>query len=189
MEKHILSAIATAGLLIAGFASPAMAQAGKTSPAQNAQTQQKPTTAQGYLAKAQQGNLFEIEAGRIAMQRAQNINVQTFGRHMVEQHGLAMAKWNNTAKDANITAPAAVLDERHAAKLSKLWSVSVNAFDRHYVADQLEAHKNALKLHKHYAENGDNASLRRAAGAMVPMIEEHLQNLNRLSADLVVMTR
>jgi putative membrane protein len=70
-------------------------------------------------------------------------------------------------------------------KLSDLRNASVNAFDKMYMNMQVEGHQKALNLHQNYAQSGDNASLRTAAGAMVPMISEHLVYAQRISTALV----
>jgi putative membrane protein len=47
---------------------------------------------------------------------------------------------------------------------------------------QVPAHQEALLLHQNYAANGDTPSLRTAAGAAVPFVQQHLTEAQTMVA-------
>lgn len=183
MTKRSLLAATIAAFAVAGVI-PAVAQT--TMPPQHkAQKMAMPTTAAGYVSTAQQSDLFEIEAGKIAVQRAQNASVKGFAQQMVDHHTTASTRFNASVQGAGITATTPQIDAEHMKKLSDLRNVSVNSFDKMYMNMQVEGHEKALRLHQSYAQSGDDAKLRTAAGAMVPMISEHLVYAQQISTALV----
>lgn len=182
-KSYVLTAVAAAALAVAGSTAP-LAQTTK-SPAQKAEQMPAPTTAAAYVTKAQQADLFEIEAGKIAMQRAQNASVKNFAQQMVEHHTMAANRFSASAREAGVVAPSPQLDAEHMKKLADLKAASNNAFDKTYMNMQVEGHEKALRMHQTYAQSGDNMKLKTAAGAMVPMVSEHRVYAQQISSTLV----
>ncbi|MEZ0169776.1 DUF4142 domain-containing protein [Microvirga sp. TS319] len=67
-----------------------------------------------------------------------------------------------------------------AAMLDRLAATSGPEFDRLYGQDQRMAHQEALNLHASYAQAGGDPSLRQFAASVVPHIEHHLAQADRL---------
>ena len=63
---------------------------------------------------------------------------------------------------------------RHAAMLRTIQAAPAARFDTVYMTAQVPAHQEALGLHQNYAANGDTQSLRNAASAAVPFVQQHL---------------
>ncbi|HEX6958489.1 MAG TPA: DUF4142 domain-containing protein [Ferrovibrio sp.] len=187
MKTTITTAAIATILFAAAGAAPALAQNVSTPPAYHGKlwAPVMPTTAQGYLAQAGQTDLFEIEAGRIAARRAQKPEIKAFGQEMVDNHMRATHRMASYAEKANVAVQPAVLDARHQQMLNELETVSTSAFDQTYVNMQTYGHEEALRLHQNYAQNGDNQTLRLAAADMVPMIEEHRDQLHGLSPQVL----
>ncbi len=51
-----------------------------------------------------------------------------------------------------------------------------------YLRHQKTAHDAALALHRAYSTTGDTDSLKKAAGEIVPVVETHIAELQKLSA-------
>lgn len=139
-----------------------------------------------FVANASMGDLYEVEAGRIAAQRASSESVRAFGEMMVEHHTTAMHQMQSAlmssevARDLPDLQPAAELDNRRRGMLKHLLEASAADFDKTYLDQQRLAHQETVTLHKGYAENGDNPQLRSLAMGGLPMVERHLRALERI---------
>lgn len=197
MNKHVSLSLLGATALAASVAAitPAMAQTPTQQAPHKSMTQtpthqgertqaQRPLTASTYVTYAQAGDLFEYEAGKIAMERAQKEPVRLFAQKMVDQHSMEMSKLQAAARQAGVTPTSPALTRRQQAKLDELRSVSTSAFDRTYVEAQREAHERALRLHDAYARNGEQPVLRTASNESVPVIRQHLTEARHLSTQL-----
>lgn len=142
------------------------------------------TSTAAFVPRAQISDQFEIEAGKIAVQRAQKMEVRQFGQMMVTDHTKASSKFTQAVQKAGLKPAVAGLDTDHLNMLEQLRTASTSAFDRTYVTMQIQAHEKALSLHQGYAQGGDKAPLKAAATEMVPIIQHHLQELRSISASL-----
>ena len=133
-------------------------------------------TAAGFAARAALSDMFEIESGRIALQRSQDNDVKRFAQMMVDDHG----RTSNEARAmlAQQAVPAilpSTLDEERRRLIEQLNSAPAEAFDDRYIDQQIDAHERALALMKEYARAGDNQVFRDWASRTAPAIENHLQ--------------
>jgi putative membrane protein len=72
-------------------------------------------------------------------------------------------------------------DAKQAQTLDKLKAASGEAFDRAYLEAMLTGHKESLERYKNYAVGGDNAKLRQFAEEIAPIVERHLEAVQKLS--------
>lgn len=166
---------------------PAMAGGMKADRQQQVATSQaqQPLSAQSYVTYASNADLFEVEAAQIALLRAKDPMVKQFAQHMVQQHTMTTSKLTAAARQANVTATTPSLTPHLREKLTELQSASDTAFDERYMLTQVEAHERALRLHNHYARNGDQPALRNVSGEAVKAVEQHLAEARRISGQLV----
>lgn len=141
-----------------------------------------PASTIAYVPRAQIADRFEIEAGKIAVQRAQRKEVKDFAQRMVDEHTRMALSFGEAVKAAKVKPGDASLDTDHLNLLEQLRTASISAFDGTYVAMQVMAHEKALKLHQGYAAAGDKTALKTAAQTAAPMVERHLQEARRISA-------
>ncbi len=140
-----------------------------------------PTTAVAFVPAAAIGNSYEIQAGQIAVQRAQAPEVKDLARMMVKDHtqiGQQMQQTLATA-GANVTPPAD-LDDRRKGMIQNLKAAGSSDFDLAYLHQQLAAHIEVLELMKRYASGGDNAALKALAAKTAPKIQMHLDEVKRV---------
>jgi predicted outer membrane protein len=72
------------------------------------------------------------------------------------------------------------LDAEKTAMLNELASASGSQFDRLYGRYQQAAHQKTLNLYQSYAQNGSDRSLVTFAQSVIPHLEQHLAEANRL---------
>jgi len=137
-------------------------------------------TTDGFVTNAAIGDMYEIEAGKMAQQMGKSDAVKTFGGQMVKDHTATSAKLKATlgTAGADVTPPT-TLDERRQGMIDNLKSAGDN-FDSVYAAQQKAAHDEMLTLMKTYADNGDNAALKALAAETAPKVQMHLDMANKL---------
>jgi putative membrane protein len=133
----------------------------------------------GYVSNAAIGDMYEIEAGRMAQERAQNADVKAFGQMLVTDHTATSNEMKPLAAAAGETAPTE-MDERRKGLLDNLRAASAADFDRVFLDQQVAAHQEAITLHRGYADNGEDAQLKAFAGRTVPKLEQHLERARQL---------
>lgn len=160
--------------LTASLALAACAHRGPTSSAASKAPAAPPAdTVSGFLTQAAQGGMLEVNAGRLAMQRASNPQVRNFAQQMVNEHTLVNQEVLRLAGTRNVTIPTAPNAEQ-AALIEKLSSLSGAEFDREYTrAVAVDAHEKSAKLFREGSRVVDG-EVRGFAQRTLPRIEMHL---------------
>lgn len=134
-----------------------------------------------FVEKAAIGNMFEVEASKIALERSKVQSVKDFAQMMIDAHTAALGELGPLSTTAMVTAPTQ-LDNDHAGKLEELRTAEVQDFDDKYIDQQTAAHNDALNLMKDYSTNGTDAGLRAFATKMAPDVQSHLDKVKALDA-------
>lgn len=134
-----------------------------------------------FVANAAMGDMYEVEAGKLAQVRGMAADVKAFGKMMADGHTATTAEMKPLAAAAGQTPPAA-LDERRKGLLDNLKAAGPADFDRVYVDQQVAAHEEALTLMSGYAANGDDAGLKAFAAKTAPVVQMHLDKANGMKA-------
>lgn len=53
-------------------------------------------------------------------------------------------------------------------------------FDHRYLSQQKDSHKNAVTMFRHYRDNGEDRALRDLTAAELPILQRHLDEVDRL---------
>jgi putative membrane protein len=179
MNRHLLLAGAAALSLALAACGPKTEQteavAPDANPAATVPTPSNEAAAPDFVAKAAASDMFEVEAGKIALSRSTNADVKAFAQMMVDGHTKTTADLTAaiTKSGLMITPPATLPDDK-ASALSDLKAVEAKDFDKAYMDGQVDAHQAALDLMSRYSQDGDNADIKAAATATVPIVQEHL---------------
>jgi putative membrane protein len=143
------------------------------------------TTTKGFVDAAAISDMYEVEAGKIAAQRAQTAAVKDFARQMVEAHTGTTDQLKQTlaSNNINITPPAHV-DNRRQGLLDDLRGARAENFDDRYIDQQVAAHKEANILMRGYAKSGDNRALKEFAAVTDQAVKMHLSMAEKLDKKL-----
>lgn len=152
---------------------------------QQAAVQQQALTAQNFVIYATNADLFQTEASKIAVQRAQSSEVKVYAQQMASQHANATTKLNVAARQAGVTPVTPVLTTHMQQTLAELQNTSTTAFDERYITLLQQAQERELRLHNAYARSGDNATLRAASSDTAKMVAEHLTEARRISTSIL----
>lgn len=153
--------------------------------AQHAAMQQQTLTAQNFVLYATNADLFQAEASKIAVQRAQSSEVKVYAQQMASQHATATSKLNMAARQAGVTPATPVLTVHMQQKLAELRNASTTSFDERYITLLQEAQERELRLHNAYVRGGDNATLRTASTDTAKMVAQHLAETRRISTSIL----
>ncbi|MEQ5787883.1 DUF4142 domain-containing protein [Erythrobacter sp. NFXS35] len=146
----------------------------------NAMAADMPTTAEDYVQRTAISDMYEIQAGQLAVENGSSDEVRAFGRMMIDDHTAStrdlMAAAGQSGGPASMPTQ---LDSEHRAMIDRLENLDGENFDNEYMTQQMAAHRKALAMHEAYAERGDNAELRQFAQNVVPVIRGHYGRLER----------
>jgi putative membrane protein len=132
------------------------------------------TTAGGFVTAAATSDMFEIQAAKMAEQKATNPAVKKFAAKMIHDHTASTHKLQALLAKGGINAtPPTDLDERRKGLLDNLAKAKPEDFDKMYVDQQVAAHDEALTLLKGYIDHGDNDALKGFASSILPTVQEH----------------
>ncbi|MHA6719038.1 DUF4142 domain-containing protein [Sphingomonas sp. RS6] len=121
---------------------------------------------------------YEIEAGKLAQQKATTDELKDFGREMVEDHSDSTEKLKAAAAQATpAITPAPAMNAEQEANLEALRSATGSAFDTAYKTQQTAAHEKALTALRAYAANGDVAPLKTFASGAADTVSEHYDEI------------
>jgi putative membrane protein len=140
-----------------------------------------------YIRNAAIGDMFEVGAGQVAMDKAQDDDVRRFAHMAFSDYGANGAALTETLnEDAfEMTLPDA-LDAPHTLLITQLQSTPDGDFDAAYMQQQIIAQESALRVHASYARTGRDKALRAYAAQIVPQIRLRLtvaeQILQKISA-------
>ena len=163
---------------------PVAANGNRASPIENGNG-----TAAGELSSATQmfvqdaalSDMYEVQAGQIAIMRSQSPDIKQFAQQMVDAHTQHLNQLKQLiAKDAPGYKPPMQLDQTHQALLDDLQAASDQVFDPRYIAQQIDQHNQAMILMRGYIKAGDNPDFKVLAQQTAPIITMHLQEINAI---------
>ena len=202
--KHLLLGAASALFLMtaAGMAAPAD-QPGHQNPAPGTANEtmsavkdttfglvgqisaQMTSTTKGFINAAAISDMYEVTAGKIALQRSASPAVKEFARKMVDAHTMTTDRLKSIIADRDITVtPPAHVDDLHEGLLDDLRAAKAEDFDHRYISQQIAAHKAADVLFQGYAKDGDLGALKKFADATDPDIKMHLDMAEKLDMNV-----
>lgn len=136
-----------------------------------------------FVSNLVQGNMYEIEAAKIAEQRSKNPEVKAFARMIVSDHTKLGDEAKPVIAKAGQKAPKD-LDQRRKGFLDNLKAAKPADFDKTYIDQQVSAHDETLTLLHGYAKDGSDAGLKALAAKATPVIQKHDDAAKKLQAKL-----
>lgn len=133
-----------------------------------------------FTTQAAVGGMAEVELGKMALDKSSNPQVKEFATMMVKDHGMANAELMAIAKQKNITLPSTV-DDEHKKKMEDLSKKTGADFDKAYVDAMVDGHKSTLKLMEDESTDGKDADLKAFATKTAPIVQSHLQMINKIN--------
>ncbi|MCK6450110.1 MAG: DUF4142 domain-containing protein [Alphaproteobacteria bacterium] len=135
-----------------------------------------------FVAHASMADLFEIEAGKIAIDKAMKPEIRAFARRAMDDHGKITADLKAAVQAADPGVPLTTkLDQPHQRMIDELQAAEGDEFDRLYMSYQVKGHQQAVALYQAYAQSGDQTGLKGLVEDVLPMIQAHLVDAKKLA--------
>jgi putative membrane protein len=130
-----------------------------------------------FLKDAMQGDLAEVNMGKLAQEKAQSQGVKDFGKMLEQDHSEHSQKVQSKAQELGVTAP----QEPNATQKSMyehLSKLSDAQFDGQFVKAMVTDHKKDIAEYEKEAKS--KSPLADFAKETLPTLEHHLQTAERL---------
>jgi putative membrane protein len=138
-------------------------------------------SAPDFVQNVAMSDMYEVEAGKIASQKGQSDAVKNFGQMMVAAHSKTTEELKGVVASESIKVDLPTkLDAKHQKLIDDLNAASDADFDKTYAKQQIDGHKDAVRLFDSYAKKGDNAALKAFAQKTLPVIQQHLDEAKKL---------
>ena len=129
-----------------------------------------------------QGNMAEVENGKLALEKSPNADTKKFAQMMIDDHGKALGDIQKLAADKGVALPDSP-SVGQKSKMTAMKALSGNLFDREYrkhagVGD----HESTVKLLKKIQKDAKDVDFKALATKMLPTVEGHLAEAKTLAA-------
>lgn len=132
-----------------------------------------------FAVAAANGGMAEVELGTLAQQKAANSKVKDFGAMMVSDHSKANDEMKALAKSKGITLPTAI-DTKEQKVKDDLSAKSGADFDKAYVSNMIDDHKEDIKEFEDASKNCKDADLKAFAVKTLPVLKMHLDAIQKI---------
>ena len=145
-----------------------------------AAAQMQRMTAPAYIAKAGASDFYEKQSSQLLLTSTNNQALKDYATKMLQHHTKSTNDVKMAATAAGLTVPPPRLEPMQRANMAALRRVNGVARDRLYVQQQRASHRAALGVHQSYARNGTVQPLKTAATNILPVVQEHLDEISRM---------
>jgi len=138
-----------------------------------------------FVTRAAQGNMAEVNLGKLAAEKSQNDDVKKFGQMMVDDHSKAEQDLEGVASKNSWTVPKDVSAQQKAEQ-QRLEKLSGAAFDRAYVQMMVKDHTTDVAEFKNEAASTSaNPDLKDFATRTYPTLDNHLTRIKAIHDAMV----
>jgi len=181
------AAVLAALFAMAGTASSAdeprhdqQSQTGAQTSSQGGQAQAEGGERQ-FMMKAAQGGMLEVEASKLAMERASSQEVKDFAKMIHEDHTAANRKLKEIAQTNGVQLPTE-LDAKHKQELARLQKLQGQAFEQAYMQRMgVQDHKKDIQAFEKQAQTSKDDQLKNFAQETLPTLRKHLTRAQEIT--------
>jgi putative membrane protein len=134
-------------------------------------------------------NIDEIDAAKLAQQKAFSEKVRTFAARMLNDHKTMMLDTRQLAQRIHVKperpALASTTGKTHQKTMGQLRMLSGRAFDQAYLKYQITTHEQAIDLVQDIADSVDNSVLQQHLIKTRPDLENHLSKARALERQVI----
>lgn len=184
MKKSLFAAVCIAALMPLVPATAQPSQVGISTGAPGAQT------GRDFVQFMMMSDKFEIASSQLALERSRDPAVRDFARDMIAAHRESATDLKAISDGTNVgrtVTPPPAFDPQHNDMYNILAASFGRRFDDIYLAQQRDAHEDALAHLEGYADNGRVWQLARFARRTIPVIKDHLAMLHTIRGDSVAV--
>jgi putative membrane protein len=135
---------------------------------------------QAFIRQMFQSDAVEVKLGQMAQEKSQSDDVKQFAQKMIENRKRLDDQLSPLAKRLDVNQPNGP-DKNGKKEIAKLESLSGQQFDQEYIRTIEKNHEKDVKNFKQAAQAAQDPSVQRTAQADAPVIEQHLQAIQKLA--------
>jgi putative membrane protein len=136
-----------------------------------------------FVSDAGMDGLFEVQAGNLALQKAESADVKSFAQRMVTDHGAANAELAQLATTKGLVLPTELGGPMKDA-YEHLNGLSGTELDKAYMQHMVEGHNKDVAEFEKVSTTGGDSDLKAWAGKTLPTLQQHQQMAKDISAKL-----
>ena len=137
----------------------------------------------GFMYKATQSNLAEIDAAKLALATTQSDSIKGYAQMMINDHTQAQTELAAMAQQQGVTLPDST-DDMHRMFKQRLMLVTGSTFDSAYLQAQVKDHVATIALFQSEVDHGMNADCKAWAAKKLPTLNMHLQHVQGLAGNM-----
>ncbi len=127
---------------------------------------------QQFLVKAAEGDLAEIQLGKLAQQNGTSDATKQFGQQLVTDHQKSLDQIKSIADSKGITLPSQA-SSKGQSEYDKLSKLSGNEFDTAFNKYVAREHMKDISEFRREAEKGKDAEIKSYAQQSLPVLQQH----------------
>jgi putative membrane protein len=135
-----------------------------------------------WLMMSIEGDLFEIQGGKLAQEKGTTQKVRELGATLVKDHTESLEESTDLAKELGIEVPTEPSPTQQW-QLQAVAQFSGTAFDRWYAYLEVKDHMQDIKEAQDEVEKGCNEEVRENAEDEIPTLQKHLKLAEEALAD------
>ena len=149
--------------------------------ADQAQTQKADKDSQKFIKTAIEGNIAEVDIGKLAQEKGKSDAVKKFGQMLETDHAKANDEAKSVAQQVGVEPPSGASVGEKATYL-KLKVLSGDTFDKSFANTMVSDHEGDIKQYQ--KASGKNDAVGEYAKKTLPTLQKHLQEAKQLQAQL-----
>ena len=134
---------------------------------------------QTFIKDAIEGNLAEVQMGKLAQDKGQSDGVKSFGQMLATDHADANQKATAVANQIGVTPPTEP-NAKQKALYEKMSKLSGAAFDQQFAKEMVQDHKQDIQKYQQAAKK-QNDPVGDYANQTLPTLQKHLQQAQSLT--------
>jgi len=134
-----------------------------------------------FMSKAAEGGMLEVELGKLAHQKAMKKDVKDYGHMLMTQHEEANNELKQLASAKNVTLPDS-LSSHNKDKVKKLSETKASEFDKKYISDMVDDHKDDISEFENAGQKTEDAELKAWIEKTLPHLKHHLAEAQRIDS-------
>ncbi len=140
-------------------------------------------TDEQFVVKAMECAHSEVERADLAKKRSDNAEVRKLAETLSREHDQCRKDLLKSASDLK-TAVVSGLSKEHKECMEKLGKLEGKEFDREYLKTVIDSHQKTIRLFEGEARDGMNESLRAHAKKIVPVLQDHRKQAQKLKVKI-----
>jgi putative membrane protein len=128
-------------------------------------------------------NVLEIQLGQLAQRRAQSSAVKQFAQRMVADHTKQRDEWLKMASNNGLGFTPG-MGKNHRNKLTKLEKLSGREFDRAFMTQMVQDHKDYIDYFEREGRAARSNQVRRLVERDIPILRDHFNQAKQIGAQV-----